>query len=111
VGRCVPTLALLWQLRCPPTIRSSFRWIAIPVCAGWTGEDQGGAVYSSDASAHGPVVYLDTDDIEAATPRIREAGGCGDDSSPIPHIGWFARYTDAEGNDFSLFQSDDPVTT
>ena len=28
---------------------------------------------------------------------------------PIPHVGWFARCTDTEGNEFSLFQSDESV--
>ncbi len=31
-------------------------------------------------------------------------------TQPIPHVGWFARCTDTEGNDFSLFQRDDSVS-
>ena len=30
---------------------------------------------------------------------------------PIPHVGWFAHCTDTEGNEFSLFESDESVTT
>ena len=26
---------------------------------------------------------------------------------PIPHVGWFARCSDTEGNSFSLYQSDE----
>ena len=29
---------------------------------------------------------------------------------PIPGVGWFTRCTDPEGNEFSLFQSDEGVT-
>jgi len=57
-----------------------------------TGPDQGGAVYRGDGSIRGPVVYFDTDD-----------------KQPIPHVGWFARCKDTEGNEFSLFQSDESV--
>ena len=28
---------------------------------------------------------------------------------PIPHVGWFARCTDPEGIEFSLFQADESV--
>ena len=72
-----------------------------------TGEDQGGAVYASDTA--GPIVYFDTDDIDASISKARELGGRADDKQPIPHVGWFARCTDTEGNDFSLFQSDESV--
>ena len=74
-----------------------------------TGEDQGGAVMSSE----GPfrmVVYFDTDDIDASIAKVRERGGKAEDKLPIPHVGWFAHCSDTEGNDFSLFQSDESVT-
>jgi predicted enzyme related to lactoylglutathione lyase len=50
---------------------------------------------------------LDTDDIDASVARVRELGGQADDKQPIPHVGWFARCTDTEGNPFSFFQSDE----
>ena len=76
-----------------------------------TGEDQGGAVYTSDEIAgKGVVVYFDTDDIDASIAKAREHGGEADDKQPIPHVGWFARCKDTEGNEFSLFQSDESVT-
>src|SRR3954447_131516 len=77
---------------------------------GKTGETQGGAVYTGDGSIRGPIVYFDTDDIDASTAKVRELGGRADEKQPIPHVGWFARCTDTEGNDFSLFQSDETVT-
>ena len=73
-----------------------------------TGEDQGGAVYPSDA--RGVIVYFDTDDIDASIAKARELGGEAEDKQPIPHVGWFARCKDTEGNEFSLFQSDESVT-
>ena len=75
-----------------------------------TGEDQGGAVYSSDKSGGGLVVYFDTDDIDTSVAKVREGGGKADDKSPIPHVGWFSHCADPEGNAFSLFQSDESVT-
>jgi predicted enzyme related to lactoylglutathione lyase len=73
-----------------------------------TGADQGGAIYPADKA--GPIVYFDTDDIDASIAKAREHGGKADDKQPIPGVGWFARCTDTEGNDFSLFQSDESVT-
>ena len=72
-----------------------------------TGEDQGGAIYPPMAGEKGPIVYFDTDDIDASVAKVREHGGQADDKQPIPHIGWFARCTDTEGNSFSLYQSDE----
>jgi uncharacterized protein len=71
--------------------------------------DQGGAVYTSDGSVQGPVVYFGSDDIDADLAAVRDAGGNADEKQPIPHVGWFARCTDPEGNSFSLFQSDESV--
>jgi uncharacterized protein len=74
-----------------------------------TGEDQGGAVMPSEGP-FGLVVYFDTDDIDGSIAKVRENGGKADDKQPIPHVGWFTSCTDTEGNDFSLFQSDESVT-
>ena len=73
-----------------------------------TGEDQGGAVYPADKP--GLIVYFDTDDIDASIAKVRELGGESEDKQPIPHVGWFAHCKDTEGNQFSLFQSDESVT-
>ncbi len=75
-----------------------------------TGENQGGAVFASDEAAGAPVIYFDTDDIDASVARVRELGGEAEDKQPIPTVGWFARCKDPEGTPFSLFQSDESVT-
>ena len=76
-----------------------------------TGEDQGGAVYAMpEAAGTGTIVYFDTDDIDDSIEKVRQGGGSSDDKMPIPHVGWFARCKDTEGNSFSLFESDESVT-
>jgi predicted enzyme related to lactoylglutathione lyase len=72
-----------------------------------TGEDQGGAIYPGEG---GTKLYFDTDDIDATLAKVGELGGKAGEKLPIPHVGWFASCTDTEGNDFSLFQSDESVT-
>ena len=47
--------------------------------------------------------------IDKTIARVRELGGSAEDKQPIPTVGWFARCSDTEGNDFSLFQSDESV--
>lgn len=71
--------------------------------------DQGGAVYTSDGSIQGPILYFGSDDIDADLATVREAGGEAGEKQPIPHVGWFARCKDTEGNSFSLFQRDESV--
>ena len=91
-----------WQFRDP----------GLPGLEYWltrTSDDQGGAVFPSDGSEHGPTVYFDTDDIDASIEKVHELGGEAEERIAIPHIGWFARCTDTEGNEFSLFQSDESV--
>jgi uncharacterized protein len=94
---------------------------------GWTFEDAGmpgmeyamtdaggpprGAVYpSEELAAQGPIVYFDTDDIQASVARARELGGQAEDPAPIPGVGWFARCHDTEENRFSLFQADESAS-
>ena len=73
------------------------------------GTQPGGGLYPSDGGIRGPIVYFDTENIDADTARVRELGGEAEDKQPIPHVGWFARCKDTEGNEFSLFQSDESV--
>ena len=70
--------------------------------------DQGGAVYPSMGEP-GPILYYGSDDIDADLAKVKELGGEAEDKQPIPTIGWFARCKDSEGNEFSLFQSDESV--
>jgi predicted enzyme related to lactoylglutathione lyase len=71
------------------------------------GGDPAAAVYRSEGGVRGPIVYFNTDDIEAHVARVRDLGGHADDKQPIPGVGWFARCEDTEGNPFSLFQGDE----
>ncbi|HEV8469896.1 MAG TPA: VOC family protein [Candidatus Limnocylindria bacterium] len=73
------------------------------------GIEPGGAINPLQTEP-GPVVYFDTDDIDASIRKVREAGGKADEKLPIPFQGWFAGCTDTEGNRFSLFQNDPSVT-
>jgi predicted enzyme related to lactoylglutathione lyase len=70
--------------------------------------DQGGAVFKMDQfPASGTTIYLGSDNIDADLAKVRELGGEAEDKQPIPSIGWFARCKDSEGNEFSLYQSDE----
>jgi len=73
------------------------------------GGDPGGAIYPSQGGERGPVVYFDVDDVDATVARVRELGGEAEDAMAIPGVGWFARCADSEGNQFSLFKSDESV--
>ena len=68
--------------------------------------DQGGAVFSMEGVT-GTTIYLGSDDIDADLAKVRDLGGSTEDKQPIPSIGWFARCKDSEGNEFSLYQSDE----
>ena len=69
-------------------------------------DDQGVAVFPSENPGTGPIVYFDTEDIDASIASTRSLGGEADDKLPVPGHGWFARCKDTEGNAFSLFQGD-----
>ena len=69
----------------------------------------GGAVYPNQAGEQGPIIYFAGEDIDADIAKVRGLGGEAEDKQPIPHVGWFARCKDTEGNSFSLFQSDESV--
>jgi predicted enzyme related to lactoylglutathione lyase len=72
----------------------------------WQDEGQGGGIYSMEGMS-GTSVYLGTDDIDADLAKVRELGGEADEKQSIPKIGWFSRCKDSEGNEFSLYQSDE----
>ena len=69
--------------------------------------EPGGAVMETNEVGPGIVVYFGSDDIDADVTKVRELGVEAEDKQPIPHVGWFARCKDTEGNAFSLFQSDE----
>jgi predicted enzyme related to lactoylglutathione lyase len=73
-------------------------------------DNWGGAVYKMEgAQPSGTTIYLGSDDIDADLAQVKELGGEAEDKQPIPNVGWFARCKDSEGNEFSLFQSDESV--
>ena len=69
-------------------------------------DGQGGAIYGADGDKRGARVYFDVDDINAGTARVAELGGKAGDAMPVPSMGWFAICSDAEGNEFGLWQND-----
>ncbi len=73
------------------------------------GVEPGGAINPMQQEP-GPVVYFDSDDIDASIAKVRDLGGNADDKMAIPGQGWFAACVDTEGNKFSLFQNDPSVT-
>jgi uncharacterized protein len=71
-------------------------------------DNWGGAVYKMEgAQPSGTTIYLGSDDIDGDLAKVQELGGDAEDKQPIPNVGWFARCKDSEGNEFSLFQSDE----
>jgi predicted enzyme related to lactoylglutathione lyase len=71
-----------------------------------TGEQEGAAVYPSEDSARGLLVYYGVDDIDGCIDKVRGSGGQGEDKQPVPGMGWFSRCQDPEGNTFGLWQND-----
>ena len=88
-----------WEVGAPMSPEMDYRMFR-------TGEDQGGAIFASDETGN-LRVYFDTDDIEATRARVQELGGQAEDKMPVPGYGWFAACHDTEGNNFSLWQSDE----
>jgi uncharacterized protein len=71
------------------------------------GGDPGGGLYESQQGESGVKVYFDVDDINAGAARVRELGGDCDEPGPVPNMGWYAQCRDPEGNEFSLWQTDE----
>jgi len=69
------------------------------------GENVGAALFAAEETGH-PNYYFATDDIDAASTKVRELGGQAEDRMPVPGHGWFAACRDSEGNAFRLWQQD-----
>ena len=69
-------------------------------------ENTGGAITEADGDKRGARVYFDVDDINTGVARVKELGGEAGEPMPVPSMGWFATFTDTEGNDFGLWQTD-----
>jgi len=75
------------------------------------GGEPAGALYASDeVGSKSPIVYFDTDDIDASIAQVAALGGQAEKKMAIPHVGWIASCHDTEGIAFSLFQSDESVS-
>jgi predicted enzyme related to lactoylglutathione lyase len=72
-----------------------------------TGENEGGGIYPQQQGETGLISYFAVEDIDAASQKIQELGGKAEGKEPVPGMGWYARARDTEGNEFSLWQSDD----
>ena len=68
--------------------------------------EPGGAIYPSDDDK-GIRVYFEADSIDAELDKIRELGGETEEKMPVPSMGWFAHAKDPDGNEFSVWQSDE----
>jgi uncharacterized protein len=71
-----------------------------------TDEQQGAAVSGGDSGSN-PIVYFDTDDIDASISKVKELGGSAEEKMPVPGMGWFVACKDNQGTTFSLWQADD----
>lgn len=71
-------------------------------------EGMGGAIHRADQGngIPGIFVYFDVDEIEEGARRVRELGGKAEEPGLVPQMGWYARCTDTEGNQFGLWQHD-----
>jgi predicted enzyme related to lactoylglutathione lyase len=67
-----------------------------------------GGMYQTESADRGVSVYFDVDDIEDASDRVRALGGeVLQDKTAVPSMGWWAACKDPEGNEFSLWQTDE----
>jgi uncharacterized protein len=69
--------------------------------------EPGGAIYPAQGGESGIRVYFEADNIDSELEKIRELGGTTDEKMPVPSMGWFAHAKDPDGNEFSVWQSDE----
>ncbi len=74
-------------------------------------DDQQGAAVTGGESGSDPVVYFDTEDIDASIGKVKELGGSAEEKMPVPGMGWFVHCKDNQGTSFSLWQSDESAPT
>jgi uncharacterized protein len=71
------------------------------------GGPTGGGLMPRQSGQDGLVVYFAVEDIDAASEKVAQLGGSAEEKQPVPGMGWFAQAKDTEGNQFSLWQSDE----
>ena len=70
--------------------------------------EPGGALQTRQEGQTGITVYFDTDDVAAASEKVKSLGGTVSmEKSPVPGMGYFAICQDTEGNTFGLWESDE----
>jgi predicted enzyme related to lactoylglutathione lyase len=70
------------------------------------GGPSGGICLSAEPVGHF-TLFFDTEDIDRALEKVRELGGKTEEKDAITGVGWVARCVDTEGNELTLFQSDE----
>ncbi len=70
-------------------------------------EGMGGAIGKRGESAPEKIrTYVHVDSIDAALPRVTQLGGTVvTEKSEVPGQGWYAVFTDPEGNELALWES------
>jgi uncharacterized protein len=71
------------------------------------GDQTGGGLMPRQQGQDGLTVYFNTDDIDASREKVQQLGGSVEEKQPVPGMGWFAHAKDTEGNQFSIWQSDE----
>ncbi len=72
------------------------------------GDSANGGVYLSEGEPDRHFkLYFDIDDIDAALEKVRALGGEAGNKQPISGVAWVARCFDSEGNELTLFESDE----
>jgi predicted enzyme related to lactoylglutathione lyase len=68
----------------------------------------GGLSRRDEGAAPATTNTIEVDSLDDSMAAIRESGGeIIQDRMPIPGVGWFAAFTDTEGNRFGLMESDE----
>ncbi|WP_255768115.1 VOC family protein [Pseudarthrobacter sulfonivorans] len=66
-----------------------------------------GALFPRTDSLKSPIITIDVDDVDAALAQIESAGGAvAQAKDAVPGMGWYAYFTDTEGNIMGLWQTD-----
>lgn len=70
-------------------------------------EGMGGAIGKRGEMAPDKLrTYVHVDSIDASLPKVTELGGSViEDKSEVPGMGWYAVFTDTEGNELALWES------
>jgi hypothetical protein len=66
-----------------------------------------GALFPRTDSLKTPIVTIDVEDVDAALGQVEAAGGSvAQAKAAVPGLGWYAYFTDTEGNIMGLWQTD-----